>query len=204
MRFCLNSKLKKYWLLSSILYFVSLLVDAFTAHPYMYFELTLGSLILLIPFGYLFIESLNFTGLFLFSYKKNGTVLLTSNMILTLIRMGVATSPLWLWESVSTTYANQPASKLLIDSLVSALYFLTLLQWFIFSYKLRSANKLAKKNELLSQPEHQSSMQELQAVTDLEELAVKYGASVRNYPQIAGVLKEIYKRRKIELRDLMG
>ena len=185
--------------MSSLLYFVSLLVDAFSIDPYVNVELRLGSSSLIIPFGYLFIESLNFTGLFFFSYKKNGTVLLTSNMILTLLRLYIVISPIWLWESVSATYVNQPASKLLIDVIVSALYFLIYLQWFVFSYKLRNANKLQKKNELLSRPEHQSTMQELQAITDLEELAVKYGASVRNYPQIASALKKLYEQKKTEL-----
>lgn len=195
----MNSNIKKYWLLSSILYFTYELVDAFLVDSRLSFNLQLGSLTLLIPFGYLFIEVLNFVGLFLFSYKKKGTGLLTLNMGLSIARMCALSTPFWLWQEFVDVYATRKDGQLLIDSIALCVCFLIVLQWLVFSFKLRKENKLISENEILSHPEHLASMQDLKAVSNLDDLLPKYGECVRNYPQIASALKKIYKQRRLDL-----
>ena len=153
----MGSQLKKYWLLSSSLYFIALLVDAFIGDPDLHFNITFGKIELLIPFGYLFLESLNFAALFLFSYRKNGTALLTLNMLLNLFRIYTVLLPLLYWNEISVVYANREG-QLLLDSLISALYLSIFLQWFLFSFKLRTANKFARKNEISPDSEQQKAM----------------------------------------------
>lgn len=194
-----STKIKKYWLGASVLYFVSQLFDAYLGDPYLHSEFRFQSLVLIIPFGYLGLEILNFIGLFLFSYKKQGTSLLTLNMIVAAARLGAIISPLLFWREISAVYANRTNGQFAVDSLVSFIYFLILAQWLVFSFKLRKENAEIRKNELLSHPECQKCMQDLKTANHLEDLSLRYGASVQSYPQIAGVLKKIYEQRRLEL-----
>ena len=195
----LNTSVKKIWLLSSIVYLASMLIDAFKGDPYMPFEFQLLFVNLVVPFGYLIIETLNFIALYLFSYVKNGTILLTLNMGLSLARIGVWTFPFWFWKNTLAFYENTPDRSLLIDILVTCVYLLIIIQWFVISLKLRRENKIIKMNEMLSHPESQRLIQELKAATNLDELSVKYGESCRALPQIAKALAIIYHQRQAEL-----
>lgn len=156
---------------------------------------------LVIPFGYLFIEILNFIALCFFSYIRNGTALLTLNMGLNVLRAYLVLVPFLLWKEVLPYYANNPGKNFLLDALISCLYFLIIVQWFVFSFKLRKENKLIIKNKMLSDPECQRLIQELKTVSNFDELSLKYGESVRTFPQIASAFKKIYQQRQIELKQ---
>jgi hypothetical protein len=187
----MDVKIKKQWLVSSFLYFTFLILSCLPGDSYFSLELGFGSKTVVIPFGYLVIESLNFLGLFLFSWKKDGTMLLSLNMLLSVFRICMVIFYLGRLQ--------QSSSRLLTDSLILIFYLLLFVQWFIFSFKLRRANKLLKKNKALSHPEHRRVIQELQMINNLEELCVSYGNSVRSCPQIAGELKKVYTQRKLDL-----
>jgi hypothetical protein len=196
----LHSSIKKYWLLLSIVYFGSQLIDAFLGNPSMDFELGLFYITLLIPFGYLFIEISNFIALYFFSYVKHGTVLLTLNMGLSILRALVVAFPFWFWKEIVAMYADNPDKNLLSDTLISCVYFLIIVQWFVFSFMLRKENILIKKkNEMLADPESQRLIQELRIASNLDELSLKYGESVRTRPQNASAFKKIFQQREIEL-----
>lgn len=195
----MHSTIKKYWLISSLVYLIMLLTDSFLTNPLMEFELGLFSAVIIIPFGYLFIEGLNFLALYLFSYKKNGTILLNLNIVLSLVRAFTIILTFLSWKDVLTYYANNPQKSLLSGMFFLGVYFLIIMQWIFFSLKLRKSNKSAIMDEILSDPQLQKSMQELKAVNNSEDLNLKYGECVRSHPQIAKVFKKIYKQRKLEL-----
>ena len=190
----MDLKVKKQWLVSSFFYFTFLILSCLPGDPYFSFELGLGSKTVVIPFGYLVVEGLNFLGLFLFSWKKDGTVLLSLNMLLSVFRICMVI--------FSLGHLQEFSSRLLTDSLILIFYLLLFVQWFVFSFKLRRANKLLKKNKTLVHPEHRRVIQELQMINNLEELFDSYGNSVRSCPQIAGELKKVYTQRKLELSNL--
>lgn len=197
----MHSFIKKYWLLSSIVYFASQLIDAFIVNPYMEFEFGLIFVAIVVPFGYLVIEILNFIALYFFSCLKHGTTLLTLNMGLSIIRAYVVAYPFWHWKEILAHYANNPEKHLALDVLISVVYFLIIIQWFVFSFKLRKENKLIIMNEILSDPQCQRLIQELKTVSNFDELSLKYGESVRTRPQVASTFKKIYQQRQIELNQ---
>ncbi len=164
------------------------------------FELGLFGLILTIPFGYFFIETVNFIAMYYFSYVRHGTGLLTLNIIIDVFRVCfVMTAPIFFWNEIFVYYANNLNKNFALDVLLSCVYFLAIVQWVLFSFKLRNENKLMAENEILSMPEYQELVQELKTLTDVEELYRKYGECVRTYPHIAGAFKRIYNQRQIEL-----
>jgi hypothetical protein len=186
-------KIKRQWLVSSLFYFVFLLLSCLPIDPYFTFEFTLElgliSKTLLIPFGYLVIESLNFLGLFFFSYKKEGTALLTLNMLLSVFRMYAAAVALWHLKEIS-----EAAHFILIFSILLSL------QWCIFSFKLRRENQLLKVNKrILADPELEQAIQDLQRIDNLKELSNSYNNSIRTYPEIHKMLKKVYAQRKLDL-----
>ncbi len=201
----MHSSIKKYWLFSSILYLALLLLDTFLADSEMSFNFEFFSLILSIPFGYLALEVLNFTALYLFSCRKNGTKLLTLNMILSLFRMVVLLLAFWFWEQVKATYQEYPERNFVTDMSLSVVYFLVTAQWFFFSYKLRRENKIIRKNTILSQvmslPECQALIEELKSEKEVNALSSKYYECLQSYPQIANTFEKIYKQREIELKQ---
>ena len=108
---------------------------------------------------------------------------------------------MWHRETL-VSHTNKTESHSLIDRLILCVYFLIILQWFIFSFKLRKENKLIRTNEILLHPECQRFIHELKAVNNLDELSIKYGESVRACPQIASTFKKIYEERLVELSQL--
>lgn len=164
--------------------------------PYMPLEL-----FLVIPFGYLLLEILNFIALYFFSYLRQGTILLTVNMGLSILRASVIVFAFWHWEVTSAFYANNPDKSFALDTIISVIYLVIIIQWFVFSIMLRRENKLIKKNKILSDPECHGWIQELNTARNLEELFLKYGESIRSYPKGAWAFEKIFLQRQIELNQ---
>lgn len=188
------SQIKKCWAISSIIYLIFLLFDSFMRDPYMGFLLQS----LVIPFGYLFLEILNFSALFWFSYKNQKTALLTFNIGLAFVRTYLLASPFFQLSELQSIYANQASNHFLRDCLINCLYLLIVVQWIVLSFLLRKENKLIRKNEILSRPEHQKAMQDLAVVNNLADLPSKFIESVHQYPQIEKELKKIYEQRQLD------
>lgn len=192
--------IKDSWLLSSLIYFSFHLFDAFLGTPNMGLELHLVYIIIGIPFGYLIIESLNFIALCFFSYIKNGTRLLTMNMLLNLGRVFTAFMPFWFWENM-VVYAKNKNESIELIFLIQAFLLLINIQWFIFSYKLRKENNRIKMNNMLTDPEYLRIVHELKTAPNLGIVNEKWNEGVYTFPRLAQTFGKLYRERQAELNQ---
>lgn len=195
--------LKKYWLLSTLVYFILKLIEIYVGDPYLSFSFgaRIGTIDykIVIPFGFLVLDSLNVYGLYHYAYKKHGTAWLTMNMGLCFIHIIVKVLPFWYLSDTLAKYTRDANSNFALDTLISTLCLAILINWFVASFKLRMHNKLKRKNEWLSDPECQTLLQELKDASNLDDLLQKYQDGMRKHPFIASTIKKIYKQKKLEL-----